>query len=853
MTTLGTVGETSSSRSLNRLIPCIVLLIALSGGDAMAQGSKSDYERAFAIRRTTEGKVLNARLTVNWLTNGTQLWFRRQTATNGSAEFVLVDAVTGTRKPAFDHAALATALAKASGRKVSATALTLEGLEFKQAGAAVRFRFAGEGWEFRPATGTVLAIKGASNALTDLTIGSLPRASTRTGGETSISFHNLSDTEVEIFWLDTAGARTSYGKLAAGAQRDQHTFSGHIWIAAANGRTMAAFEASDEPATAEIKTASPNTEEPAQRRARRTTPRGQSPDGKWTAFIKDNNVHLRDAADQKESALSTDGTADDPYNGEFYWSPDSLKLIATRATKAQEHRIHIVESSPKDQVQPKLLTFDYLKPGDVLAKPRPQLFNIASHKQLPVPSALFDNPFALSRQRWEPDSKRFTLLYNQRGHQVLRVLAIEADNGAVSTLVEEKSATFIDYAGKMFLQSIEPTRELVWMSERDGWNHLWLVDAANGSVKSQITKGEWVVRSVERVDETKRQVWFMAGGVRPGQDPYYLHLCRVNLDGSAFVILTEGDGNHTVNFSPDRNHFIDTWSRVDQAPAHELRRSEDGKLIAVLDTAESKALATTGWKTPERFVAKGRDGVTDIHGIILRPSNFDPARKYPVIENIYAGPHSAFVPKEFKPNFSHMSELAELGFILVQIDGMGTSHRSKKFHDVAWKNLADSGFPDRKLWIRAAAAKHPEMSISRVGIYGGSAGGQSSTRGMLDHGDFYKVCVSDCGCHDNRMDKIWWNELWMGWPVDDSYKRSSNVEDAHKLTGKLMLVVGEVDHNVDPASTMQVVNALIKADKDFDLLVIPGSDHGSAESNYGRRRRADYFVRHLMGREPRWE
>ena len=292
-------------------------------------------------------------------------------------------------------------------------------------------------------------------------------------------------------------------------------------------------------------------------------------------------------------------------------------------------------------------------------------------------------------------------------------------------------------------------------------------------------------------------------------------------------------------------------SRVDQPPTHELRRSDDGKLVALLDTAESKALAATGWKTPERFVAKGRDGVTDIHGVILRPSNFDPARKYPVIENIYAGPHAAFAPKEFRAGFGGMSELAELGFIVVQLDGMGTSHRSKKFHDVAWKNLADSGFADRKLWIKAAAAKHPEMDLSRVGIYGGSAGGQSSMRGMLDHGDFYKVCVSDCGCHDNRMDKIWWNELWMGWPVDESYRRSSNVEDAHKLTGKLMLVVGEVDHNVDPASTMQVVNALIKADKDFDLVVFPGANHGIGESPYGQRRRMDFFVRHLLGVEPR--
>ncbi len=489
MTTLGTAGETSSSWSLHRLIPCFALLIALSGGDARAQGSKADYERAFGIRRTTDGKLLNARLSANWLTNGTRFWFRRQTDTNGSSAFILVDASNGMKQPAFDHDVLAGALATGSGRKVSATALNLEGLEFREAGAPIRFRFAGNGWEFVPANGTVREVKGVSNSLAVLPTESVPRASTRTGAETSVTFHNLSDMEVELFWLDAAGNRQSYGKLAPGARREQHTFSGHVWIAVANGRTMAAFEASNEPATAEIKTRAPTTGEPAPRGPRRTAARGQSPDGKWTAFIKDHNAHLRDLADQKESALSTDGSADDAYTGEFYWSPDSLKLIATRATKGQEHKVHLVESSPKDQLQPKLLTFDYLKPGDVLPKPRPRLFDISSRKQLPVPSELFDNPFALSRQRWEPDSKRFTLLYNQRGHQVLRVLAIDAENGAVSTLVEEKSATFIDYAGKLFLQPLDATRELVWMSERDGWNHLWLVDAANGTVKNRITQG----------------------------------------------------------------------------------------------------------------------------------------------------------------------------------------------------------------------------------------------------------------------------------------------------------------------------------------------------------------------------
>jgi dipeptidyl-peptidase-4 len=282
----------------------------------------------------------------------------------------------------------------------------------------------------------------------------------------------------------------------------------------------------------------------------------------------------------------------------------------------------------------------------------------------------------------------------------------------------------------------------------------------------------------------------------------------------------------------------------------ELRRSGDGQRVCELERADWGELIKAGWQTPEPFIAKGRDGQTDIYGIIIRPSNFDPNKKYPIIEDIYAGPQSSFVPKPFRA-YHAMQTMAELGFIVVKMDGMGTSHRSKKFQDVCWKNLGDSGIPDRILWIKAAAAKYPSMDLERVGIYGGSAGGQSSTCAVLTHGDFYKVAVSDCGCHDNRMDKIWWNEQWMGWPIGPHYAEQSNVTQARNLQGKLMLVVGEMDENVDPASTMQVVNALVKADKDFDLLVVPGRGHGAAESDYGRRRRADFFVRHLWGAEPR--
>jgi dipeptidyl aminopeptidase/acylaminoacyl peptidase len=334
----------------------------------------------------------------------------------------------------------------------------------------------------------------------------------------------------------------------------------------------------------------------------------------------------------------------------------------------------------------------------------------------------------------------------------------------------------------------------------------------------------------------------------PGKDPYFVDYYRINFDGTGLTRLTAADANHTVTFSPDRHFFVDVYSRVDAAPVAELHRTDDGSLVTTIEKADISKLVAAGWKPPEVFVAKGRDGTTDIWGVIYRPTTFTPTKKYPVLENIYAGPQSSFVPKSFQP-FNPMQATAEIGFIVVQIDGMGTSNRSKAFHDVAWRNLKDAGFPDRILWHRAVAAKYPYYDITRVGLYGTSAGGQNALGGLLFFPDFYKAAVSAAGCHDNRMDKIWWNEQWMGWPVAEQYADSSNVDNAWRLQGKVLLVVGEMDHNVDPSSTMQVVNQLIKHNKDFELLVVPGMDHGNGGA-YGDHKRYDFFARTLLGVAP---
>jgi dipeptidyl aminopeptidase/acylaminoacyl peptidase len=777
-------------RACATAIPAVFLLVTLRS--ACPQGSKTDYERALSLDNRTANRVYRDHVKAHWLPGGARFGYRVETGPK-QREWVLVDAEKGTREVASEAAVRA--------------------LEKEE-----------------PLPSQV----------------ALPRRSDHTGEATSITFCNRSAAEVEVYWLTPDGHRRSYGKLAPGGRLHIGTYEGHVWLVVdAKAREVALVEARGEPGRVEVD-GTPLPPRPAG-----AAPRGASPDGKWVALLKNHNVWLRHSASGREFALSTDGTADDAYVDGFHWSPDSKRMVVIQVAKGQEHKVYFVESSPRDQLQPKLHALDYLKPGDRIDHPRPRLFDVARRRRVPVQEDLFPNPWAIGDLRWSLDGSRFMFLYNQRGHQVLRVLAVEATTGVVRPLVEETSPTFIDYSQKTYLEWLDPTDELIWMSERDGWNHLWLYDTRRGAVKNQITRGPWVVRRVERVDADRRQIWFFAGGVRPSQDPYYLHLCRVNFDGTGFAVLTEGDGTHQVEFSPNRRWFLDTWSRVDQPPITELRRADDGRRVCLLERADASTLLATGWSPPERFCAKGRDGSTDVYGILIRPANFDSAKKYPVVEQVYAGPHGAFVPKAWDRQIG-LRKMAELGFIVVQIDGMGTNWRSRAFHDVCWKNLKDGGFPDRIAWLRAAAATRPWMDLQRVGIYGGSTGGMNALGALLHYGDFYKVGVADCGCHDNRMDKIWWNEAWMGWPVGAEYADNSNVTHARNLRGKLLLIVGEVDANVDPASTMQVVDALEKADKDFELLVMTGTGHGAAETTYGSRRRMDFFVRHLLGKEPRW-
>jgi len=574
----------------------------------------------------------------------------------------------------------------------------------------------------------------------------------------------------------------------------------------------------------------------------------KSPDGKWFAYIRENNVFVKDSLGKNQVQLSFDGSVGEYYSAELFWSPDSRKLAGTKVRAEIPHYIYFIESSPADQLQPKLQKRYYPKPGDALPISSPVLFDLESKKQIAVDATPFINQFSLGNIAWRKDNRAFTFEFNQRGHQRYQVVEVDAATGNCDVLIDEKSKTFIDYSGKLFRHDVDDGKEIIWTSERDGWNHIYLY-SGYGFLTGQITSGEWVVRDVIKVIDSTRQIFFAASGRNIDEDPYHTHYYRVNFDGTDLRELTPIQANHRAEFSTDNRFLTDIYSRVDLPPTFVLRDGATGKILMIVEQSGISDLLSMGWKVPEVFSAKGRDGKTDIWGMIYRPTSFDSTKKYPVIEYIYAGPHSSHVPKNFAASFKPFAALSELGFIVVQIDGMGTSNRSKSFHDVCWRNLKDAGFPDRILWIKAAAQKYAYMDTTRVGIFGTSAGGQNSTGAVLFHSDFYKVGVSSCGCHDNRMDKIWWNEQWMGFPVGPWYAENSNVTNAHLLKGKLMLLVGELDDNVDPASTIQLCDALIKADKDFELVMLPGMNH-TGGGKYGERKRRDFFVKYLLGAVP---
>jgi dipeptidyl-peptidase-4 len=606
-----------------------------------------------------------------------------------------------------------------------------------------------------------------------------------------------------------------------------------------------------------------------------------SPDESWAAFVKDYNIYVRPADKEEEIVLTSDGEEYYDYGSSpegrtttvterllkrkrppvALWSPDSKKLVTHKLDQRKVGELHLVQSVPSKGSRPVLHSYRYSLPGDKeLPLAELVILDVEKKTKIVVEAdpllAPFWSPIDLQYVWWSKDSDKVYFLWEERGCKVLKLFEADAQTGKTRMLIEESGKTYVEphplISSQPNVRILGSGSEIIWFSERDGWAHLYLYDGNKGTLKNQITKGAWAVHDIVHVDESTRWIYFLANGREKGRSPYFRHLYRAKLDGSNLELLTPEEGDHEVAFSKTNKYFVDTFSKVDAAPVSVLR-SVNGRVIRKLEEADVELLLATGWKWPEPFCVKARDGITDIYGTIFRPSKFDPKKKYPVIDSIYPGPQ---IIQNF-PIFSvdlpgNVLALAELGFIVITIDGMGTPLRSKLFHDVSYGKLGEAGgLEDHITGLRQLATRYPYMDLTRVGIYGHSGGGFASARAILAYPDFYKVAVSSAGSHDVRSYISLWGEKYQGLLKGKNYENQVNANLAKNLKGKLLLVYGDMDDNVHPAMTIQLINALIKENKDFDLVVLPNNNHSfSRYRMYFTRRRWDYFVKHLLGEEP---
>jgi len=623
-----------------------------------------------------------------------------------------------------------------------------------------------------------------------------------------------------------------------------------------------------------------------------------SPDGKWALFEKEYNLYLKPIPEGDEIQLTSDGEEYNDYGSRpsfiskisgaaqekaspplAIWSPDSKKIVTHRLDLRKVKDLYLLKFSPPGKSRrPQLYTYKYPMPEDKeLGLAHLMIFDV--EKKSVVSSEYgpeqisYMTPFEWKHVWWSDNSQSVYFIHSARGDKAKILCEIDSTTGMTREIIEERGETHVEL--NLFLASPPNVRilgggeEIIWFSQRDGWAHLYLYDGQTGKLKNQITRGDWVVRDIMRIDEKERWVYFIASGKEENRDPYLRHLYRVKLDGSKLQLLTPEDADHeitslemggafslSIHISPSGKYFVDTYSRVDLPPVSVLR-SSDGKLVQKLEEADIEKLLGTGWNFPKPFKVKARDGETDIYGLLIYPTDFDPTKKYPLIDGIYPGPQITRTPKSFPSSligglmFWGDQALAELGFIVVNIDGMGTPLRSKAFHDVAYGNLGEAGgLKDHIEGFKQLAAEHPYIDLDRVGIYGTSGGGFATARAMLEFPDFYKVGVSSAGNHDQRGYIAAWGEKYQGLLDGNNYKNQVTADLAKNLKGKLFLVHGGMDDNVHPALTLQLVDALIKANKRFDLLIIPNSSHGVSAHPYFTLRLWDYFVEHLLGEEP---
>jgi len=601
-----------------------------------------------------------------------------------------------------------------------------------------------------------------------------------------------------------------------------------------------------------------------------------SPDGKRVAFIRDYNLWARELASGQETQLTTDGVKDFGYATDnagwirsdravLVWSPDSRKIATFQQDERGVGEMYLVQTRVG---HPLLEQWRYPLPGDsVITTIQRVIIDLSGASprvirlQMPADqhrSSICDHVLCGGRWadvEWSPDASQLFFVSTSRDHKREQLRVADAQSGAVRDVLDETSPTqFESGFNRINWHALPATNELIWFSERDNWGHLYLYDLRTGRLKGRITSGAWPVLQVLRVDEKTRTIYFTGAGREPG-DPYFRHLYSVRIDGSRLTLLTPEDADHDVTLSASGRYFVDSYSRPDVPPVTVLRDAA-GRLVLALEAADITRLVAAGWKPPLPITVKARDGKTDLYGLLFRPTQFDSTRRYPIVNHIYPGPQAGSVGgRSFAAARGDAQALAELGFIVVEIDAMGTPMRSKAFHDAYYANMGDNGLPDQVAGMKQLAQRYAWIDLDRAGIYGHSGGGFAAADAILRYPDFFKVAVSEAGNHDNREYEDDWGERYQGLlerrpDGSTTYDDQANQHLAKNLKGKLLLAYGTTDNNVPPYNSLLVVDALIRANKDFDLLALPNRRHGFGSEPYMVRRRWDYFVRYLLGAEP---
>ena len=792
-----------------RWLPLVAACIVVVPVSAQRVVTAADYAKAERSMTNVAVTALAAagQVTPNWLPND-RFWYR-----TGDGQFLLVDPVKRTKLPAFDHAKVAAALSAAVHRSIDGTHLPFTRIAFTKDNKSIMVADSGKEWS--------CGITGSE--CTALAAGSIPQpaASADNGG---------------------FGGRGGRGGAGGG---------GNV---SSDGK-----------------------------------PLNMSPDASRGVFIRDGNLWVKAMAGGQESQLTTDAQKDfgyatnnagwiggAPFGGNDaigLWSPDSRKF----ATQQQDERgvgmMYLVTTptggtnSIREGGHPILKAWPYPLPGDsIITTIQRVIVDVAARTvirlQMPTDQhrgSVTDN-LNMADLKWRPDGSELVFLSSSRDHKSGWLRSANATTGAVREVFHETVATQFESApsGGPLWRVLWPGNEVLWYSERDNWGHMYLYDLATGQLKHKVTPGDGVTTGISRINDTTRMMWFASVGRESNQNPYYAHYYRVKLDGTALTSLTPDDGMHTApQISPDGKYLVDTWSKTDVPFASALRDGNTGALIMSLEKgADPAALKAAGWNPITTIKMQGRDGVADIYGVMYKPADFDPAKKYPIINQIYPGPQSGSNGAwGFSATGNEASGLANLGFIVVKINGMGTPDRDKKFHDAYYGKMGDNTLPDQVAGMKELAAKNSWIDIDKVGIWGHSGGGFAAAGAMFHYPDFFKVGISESGNHDNREYEDDWGERYQGLETrnadgTDSYTTEANQTWAKNLKGHLLLAHGTMDNNVPPYNTLLVADALIKANKDFDLLMLPNNGHGFTAGRYMQRRRWDYFVRYLMGGEP---